>query len=209
MRQRWKLDANGIAGLHLAAPLHDAHDAGTARTLAFGIARTPAERLQSVMRAIDLAAGCAFARDFHDAFIAETKQRARRQSMQVEAAREDVLSEVARTQYKALLREAFPLLLCKQMHLAKVGLRGIAAHAIEMLGRDAAMRISLDAKPREQADRALRLLGKSMLRCKRDSSDCRTARRTASGTLRNRRPRAHGSSLSVCCAGASMASVSP
>jgi hypothetical protein len=99
VRKRRQLNADGIAGLHLAALEHDAHHAASANQT-----RRPAFdelRKKSSTKVLDLHAGITQPRQFDQGVTPEAQERAGRQRQEIHIARANVLSQIARAYCEA------------------------------------------------------------------------------------------------------------
>src|SRR4051794_10168295 len=121
VRLRRQLDADRVAGPHLAAGDHHAHDPRLADEPALGVA---VERRveEPFLDPVQLAAGIAQARHLDDRLAAEEEPRPAREPEQVEPAREDVLAHPPRIDLEALAPQLLVKLLVDQVHLAEVRL---------------------------------------------------------------------------------------
>jgi hypothetical protein len=163
-------DRDRVIRMHHAADDHDAHDTR------FPNDRPPRRAFknrfdQALLKFLDLNARRAQAGDSNDGRFADLQQRAGRQSQQIQIARRDVFAEIAGADAKTLgvdLVEKFGL---HQMDLAEIGPAGIFLGIVNMLNRDAAMRVPLDAEAFEQRDAGMGVLGESMCAVGEDAQD--------------------------------------
>jgi len=117
----------------------------------------PAEhcREQAGLEVVELGAGIPQSGDLHNSLLAESQPSAGGQAEQVDAARSDILAEVAWYHRVAGRSKLLVQLGVNEVHLTKVRLGGIARHARAVLHGDTLMRIAIDAEAGEQADRRL------------------------------------------------------
>ena len=113
---------------------------------------------------IDLRARMSQTRDANDGATADMQLAVRGQTQQIDTARRDVLTQLARAHRKALLRQFLKQFFVHQVHLPQVGLRGVFCNPRTMLDRHTTVRIAFDTEPHEQADPQDRRLAESVLR---------------------------------------------
>ena len=124
MRLGRKLDADRVAGTHLAANHHDPHHAGLANEVAILIAME--HRCQQAgLEVIQLVAGIAQSGDLQDRVTANRQQRAGWQRQQINAPRRDVFAHLPGGDVETGRAQFLVQLAVDQMHLAQVGLIGI------------------------------------------------------------------------------------
>ena len=123
-----------VAGSHLAAASYDGHHPGLAHQPAVGVAAHHLPQ-QPGLEAVDLHARVAQPGDHDLGGVAEQQHGAGRQREQVDAAGRDVLAEVAGEHPGPSSCTSLEQLGVDQVHLAQVGLVGVAAHPGAVLHR--------------------------------------------------------------------------
>ena len=124
----WESHYDAIAGTHLAPDHHHAHDPALAdeRTVRRTVQNRPQ---QSRTEILDLTAGIAEARHFHDRLIAQAQPSPSRQAEQIDALRGHILAKMAgRDAAEAVARQFVEQLGMDEMDLPQIGLRGIDSH---------------------------------------------------------------------------------
>lgn len=158
-----QLENDSIVGLDNATFQNCAHDACASRLLTSAIALSPHMLLQSGLVLINLRTRCAKTRDLQKGICSYVQSCSQRKTQQVQPVGEDVLAKFAGVYGEATQRELVQLLRAEQVHLAKVWLRWILPHAIEMLCCNSAVGVAFDTLACNQPNVTLRHLRKAVL----------------------------------------------
>src|SRR5918997_4276520 len=148
---RRQLDAYPVAGSHLAARDHDAHDAGFPHEVALFVAIEDG-RHEAVLEAVELPAGVAQARHPDERLLAEAERGPGRQAEQVDAAGGYVLAHLPGPDVEARRPQLVVELRVYQVDLPEVRSRRVPSHPGAVLHRLAHVGVALDAEPRQEPD---------------------------------------------------------
>jgi hypothetical protein len=163
-------DRNAVARAHVPAMHDDGHHASPhAEGRTRGLGAHPRE--QPGLIAVDVHARAAQPCELDDRFIADAQPGAGGQCRQVDAARGQVLAQVAGEHPEAFRLEFVEQLAMDQVHLAQVGASGVAALVVAVLHRCAAMRVAFHAQAGQQPDAELRGLAEPVHRAQVRADD--------------------------------------
>ena len=146
MRLGREHDSNRIARADLAAGQNDSHDSRLANKLSLAVAVEHGGQ-EAFLKTVDLNAGIAQARQFHDGGSTEMQLRANGKGEQVDAARGDVLAHLSGRDGIAFCGQFPEEFRVNEMNLAQVRLQGIGGDAGAVPDRFSRMGVTLDAEP--------------------------------------------------------------
>src|SRR4029079_13986617 len=172
MRRCRQFDLDGVARRHVAAREHDAHDARLADKGAVRIAIEHGGH-ESLLKAIDLDARIAQPGDLDHGAGTDVQPRAGRQRQQVDAARGDVLAELAGRHAEACGAQLLEQFGVDEMNLTQVRAGRVARNPRAMLDGDAGVRVAFDAESGGEADAQARWLAEVVAAIARNSDDSR------------------------------------
>ena len=146
-----QFDDDGVAGRDRAVAQDDGHDARLADQVALGVA-VEHGREQAGAKGLDLGAGVAEAGHGDDGLGPEVQPRVARQTQECEAARGDVLAEVAGCEAEAGGEQFVVQFHGEKVHLPQVRLRGIDGDARAMFHGRAGVGVAVDAVSGHEAN---------------------------------------------------------
>ena len=170
MRCGRELHGDRVAGPDRSAAHDDRHHAGLADQPAVGV---PVEGCghEPGRKPVQLGARVTQPGDLDDGLRAEAQPGSHRQREQVEALRRDVLTELAGADRESAVGKLGEQFAVHEVHLAQVGLAGVAAHPRAVLHGPAEVRVAVHAERLDQPDLVHRHLAEAVLTVTRDGDD--------------------------------------